>query len=148
MSDVRQQEHEEERQLRDLLERTFFALDAADGEAAAAALTDPAVVDLRPWDPGAGTPAPRSPEEIGAQWEAHLYAFDALEHHLGAPRFTGDGATALGLAHLRIELVAGRDRRTIYADLIGRFQREDGRWHIERLEFDVLREEGNPDVRH
>lgn len=147
MSDVRGQALEDETRLGELLASLFEELDTANGSSAAQRLTDPAVVDQRVYDPQAGRPEPLAPSEIGAQWEAYLYAFDAIEHRLGAPRFTVHADAALGLAHLRVQLAVGGARLVVFADLVTRFQRIGSRWYLERLELDVLAEEGDPSVR-
>ena len=124
----------------------------ADGESAPAeSLTDPAVVDLRPWDAerrSSDSAIPRRDRQ--SHWEAHLYAFDALEHHVTAPRFTGDGQTALwDSPTCGSSSSAGRERLTDLCrpSSAGFRKRTVDSWRIERMEFDVLREEGNPDVR-
>ena len=142
VTDLRLQEQRDESQLHSLLDRFFAALDEQKWQIAEGCLAEEPVLDLRIYG-GSDGPQPVSAADFIGATRQRLEPLRAIEHRATSSRFTVDGTSALGQTHARIRIQTPHGRLTRYADLSCRFVRESRRWAIQRLDFALVRDDGD-----
>ncbi len=149
MTDLRLESRQHDEELHARLQQFFTHLDADQEDHAVELLAAEAALDLRAYA-AVGAPRPGTRAGNADQLARARSAASRTEHRISGPRFTVDGTSALGQCHLRVRLHDdGPPPRqlTLYLDLAVRFVREGGQWSIQRLDTEVVREEGDRELR-
>lgn len=136
----------DESDLRDLIHRYAFGLDHEDWELWRSVFASEVTMDMSDYQPDP-PPRPAPADRVVANARVLFAGLERSQHFIASHRYIIDGDKATITAHMRAEhwlhTGQGSDRYTMFGTYIDTAIRTDDGWKLERVQLQLLREEGN-----